>query len=286
MWSLILDQRPPPVRLRDAARRLQAVRLRQGPLDVRARGLHGRQARHGKLGLTWPLLTSRPRRTSTPSSPTGSAARPASTCPATRPATAPTSACAPRSAGRRSSSTSRRTSTASTSAQSPTPFERAEQLAAEAYGAARSWFLTNGATQGNHALCLALAPLGAPVVVQRNAHASVIDGLVLSGGLPTWVRAGVRARARHGARRHAGLAAAPRWRPRRARAPRSSSPPPTTGWRPTSRAARRSRTRPACRSWSTSRGARTSASTASCRRARCTSAPTRCSRRCTRSPAR
>src|SRR5690349_20630960 len=70
---------------------------------------------------------------------------------------------------------------------SPTPYQRAEELAAEAYGARRSWFLTNGATQGNHALCLALAPLGAPVVVQRNAHASVIDGLVLSGGLPTWV---------------------------------------------------------------------------------------------------
>jgi arginine decarboxylase len=69
----------------------------------------------------------------------------------------------------------------------PTPFQRAEQLAAEAYGAARSWFLTNGASQGNHALCLALAPLGTPVVAQRNAHASVVDGLVLSGGLPTWV---------------------------------------------------------------------------------------------------
>jgi lysine decarboxylase len=69
----------------------------------------------------------------------------------------------------------------------PTPFQRAEQLAAEAYGAKRSWFLTNGASQGNHALCLALAPLGAPVVAQRNSHASVIDGLVLSGGLPTWV---------------------------------------------------------------------------------------------------
>src|SRR3954452_24603202 len=52
--------------------------------------------------------------------------------------------------------------------QRPTPYERAEQLAAEAYGAARSWFLTSGATQGNHALCLALGPLGAPVVVQRN----------------------------------------------------------------------------------------------------------------------
>jgi lysine decarboxylase len=69
----------------------------------------------------------------------------------------------------------------------PTPYQRAEQLAAEAYGAARSWFLTNGATQGNHALCLALAPLGAPLVVQRNSHASVIDGLVLSGGHPTFV---------------------------------------------------------------------------------------------------
>ena len=40
---------------------------------------------------------------------------------------------------------------------SPTPYERAEQLAATAYGAGQTWFLTNGATQGNHALCLALA---------------------------------------------------------------------------------------------------------------------------------
>jgi len=70
---------------------------------------------------------------------------------------------------------------------SPTPYERAEQLAAEAYGARRTWFLTNGATQGNHALCLALAPLGAPVVVQRNSHASLVDGLVLSGGHPSFV---------------------------------------------------------------------------------------------------
>jgi len=70
---------------------------------------------------------------------------------------------------------------------SPTPYERAERLAAQAYGAGRSWFLTNGATQGNHALCLALAPLGARCVVQRNSHASIIDGLVLSGGLPAFV---------------------------------------------------------------------------------------------------
>jgi arginine decarboxylase len=70
---------------------------------------------------------------------------------------------------------------------SPTPYERAELLAAEAYGAARSLFLTNGATQGNHALCLALAPLGAKIVAQRNSHASIVDGLVLSGGVPSFV---------------------------------------------------------------------------------------------------
>jgi arginine decarboxylase len=70
---------------------------------------------------------------------------------------------------------------------SPTPYQEAERLAAEAHGAARTWFLTNGATQGNHALCLALAPLGTRVVAQRNSHASLVDGLVLSGGVPAFV---------------------------------------------------------------------------------------------------
>jgi arginine decarboxylase len=69
----------------------------------------------------------------------------------------------------------------------PTPYAEAERLAAEAHGAARTWFLTNGATQGNHALCLALAPLGTHVVAQRNSHASLVDGLVLSGGIPAFV---------------------------------------------------------------------------------------------------
>jgi len=73
---------------------------------------------------------------------------------------------------------------------SPTEFEQAQRLAAEAYGAGRSWFLTNGASQGNHAICLALAPAGAEVVVQRNSHGSVIDGLVLSGGSPHYVLPG------------------------------------------------------------------------------------------------
>ena len=42
-----LDQHPRQRRVRDAPRRLQAVRLRQGQVDVRRRGVHEHQARHG-----------------------------------------------------------------------------------------------------------------------------------------------------------------------------------------------------------------------------------------------
>lgn len=69
----------------------------------------------------------------------------------------------------------------------PTPFEEAQRLAAEAWGAKRSWFLLNGASQGNHAACLALRHAGRKVVVQRNAHSSVIDGAVLAGLEPMFV---------------------------------------------------------------------------------------------------
>ena len=45
---LRVDQHAHPDRRRDAPRRLQALRLRQGPVDVRLRGLHPRQARDGQ----------------------------------------------------------------------------------------------------------------------------------------------------------------------------------------------------------------------------------------------
>ena len=70
----------------------------------------------------------------------------------------------------------------------PTPWQRAQTLAAEAWGARRTWFLTNGASQGNHVACLALAHLGSEVVVQRNAHSSTIDGLIVSGLRPHFVQ--------------------------------------------------------------------------------------------------
>jgi lysine decarboxylase len=69
----------------------------------------------------------------------------------------------------------------------PTPFERAQSLAAEAWGAKRAWFLINGASQGNLVAGLALAHAGDSIVVQRNAHSSTIDALILSGMRPTFV---------------------------------------------------------------------------------------------------
>ncbi len=68
----------------------------------------------------------------------------------------------------------------------PSPFEQAQRLAAEAWGAKRAWFLINGASQGNLAAGLTLAHHGSEVVVQRNAHSSAIDALVLSGLRPTF----------------------------------------------------------------------------------------------------
>ena len=50
-----LDQRSLHAGLRDAPRRVQGIRLRQGPVDVRDRGLHGRQARDAQ-GLTRPIV--------------------------------------------------------------------------------------------------------------------------------------------------------------------------------------------------------------------------------------
>jgi arginine decarboxylase len=67
------------------------------------------------------------------------------------------------------------------------PYEAARRLAADAWGARRTWFLTNGASQGNLAACLAIAQLGDRVVVQRTVHGSTIDGLVLAGLEPTFV---------------------------------------------------------------------------------------------------
>lgn len=67
------------------------------------------------------------------------------------------------------------------------PLSQARQLAAWTWGAQTTWFLTNGASQGNLVAMLAVASLGRAVAVQRNAHSSVIDGIVLAGLVPRFL---------------------------------------------------------------------------------------------------
>ncbi|MBK0422526.1 aminotransferase class V-fold PLP-dependent enzyme [Leucobacter sp. CSA2] len=68
-----------------------------------------------------------------------------------------------------------------------TPLMRAQELAAEAWGASRTWFLTNGASGGNHVATTAVRALGTEVVVQRSVHSSVIDGITHVGLTPHFV---------------------------------------------------------------------------------------------------
>lgn len=65
----------------------------------------------------------------------------------------------------------------------------AESLAARAFGAWRTFFLVNGSTAGIHALLTALG--GKKVLAPRDAHRSVIGGLVLSGAEPVYVWPGI-----------------------------------------------------------------------------------------------
>ena len=65
--------------------------------------------------------------------------------------------------------------------------EQAEKLAADAWGARRTWFLTNGSTQGNRTAVLAIGQLGGDILLQRSVHSSIVDGLVLSGMRPGFI---------------------------------------------------------------------------------------------------
>ena len=67
------------------------------------------------------------------------------------------------------------------------PYDAARRLAAEAWGARRTWFLTNGASQGNWRPAWPSPSAASRVVVQRTVHGSTIDGLVLAGLRPTFV---------------------------------------------------------------------------------------------------
>lgn len=67
------------------------------------------------------------------------------------------------------------------------PFHESVRLAADAWGARRTWFLTNGASQANRTVALAVRGLGENLISQRSAHSSFSDGVVLAGLYPHYV---------------------------------------------------------------------------------------------------
>ena len=159
------------------------------------------------------------RRTSTRSSPTASAAPGASTSPATRAGRAPTPALRFALGDRALAVDIPQDIQGIDLGPSPTPYERAERLAAEAYGAATHVVPDQRRHAGQpRAVPRARAARRAgrraaqlPRLARRRARA-----LRRRAGLR---RARVRRRARHGPRRHAGRAGRARWsRPPDARA--------------------------------------------------------------------
>ena len=63
----------------------------------------------------------------------------------------------------------------------------AERLAAEAFGAERTFFLLNGSTVGNLALAMGITKQGQKIITNRNCHRSLLTGMIISGAEPVWI---------------------------------------------------------------------------------------------------
>jgi len=68
-----------------------------------------------------------------------------------------------------------------------TVIQKAQELAAETFGAQKTWFLINGSTCGVIASILATCRPGDKIILPRNSHQAAISGLILSGALPIFL---------------------------------------------------------------------------------------------------
>ncbi|MFR1672078.1 MAG: aminotransferase class I/II-fold pyridoxal phosphate-dependent enzyme [Candidatus Gastranaerophilaceae bacterium] len=67
------------------------------------------------------------------------------------------------------------------------PIKEAQELAAKAFGAKKTFFLLNGSTVGNLAFAMGLTKKGQKIITNRNCHRSILTGLIISGAEPLWV---------------------------------------------------------------------------------------------------
>lgn len=64
---------------------------------------------------------------------------------------------------------------------------QAEELAAEAFGAAHAFLMVGGTTSAVQAMVLSVAKRGEKIILPRNVHRSVIGAMVLCGAVPVYV---------------------------------------------------------------------------------------------------
>jgi arginine/lysine/ornithine decarboxylase len=65
--------------------------------------------------------------------------------------------------------------------------KEAQELAAEAFGAAHAFFMVGGTTSAVQAMVLASVKRGEKIILPRNVHRSVMGALVLCGAIPVYV---------------------------------------------------------------------------------------------------
>lgn len=66
----------------------------------------------------------------------------------------------------------------------------AQNLAAEAFGADATFFLVNGTSGGIQAMIMSVCGPGDKIVIPRNAHRSIVAGLIFSGAEPIYIQPG------------------------------------------------------------------------------------------------
>lgn len=72
--------------------------------------------------------------------------------------------------------------------------KEAEELAAEAFGAAYCFFMVGGTTSSVQSMVLSVCKAGEKIIMPRNVHRSAINALILSGAIPVYVNPGVNER--------------------------------------------------------------------------------------------
>lgn len=71
---------------------------------------------------------------------------------------------------------------------------QAEELAAEAFGAAHAFFMVGGTTSAVQTMILSACRRGDKIIMPRNVHRSAINALILSGAIPVYVNPGTSKR--------------------------------------------------------------------------------------------